>query len=256
MRNLVKVGKGTIKTLAERLGYKIIGLPQITSRYPDDLAYALNVPTAGYAPWLLDSDFRSVFNKVSDHTLLDEYRAYALWSLAGEAAKLPEGDVIEVGVWRGGSGCLLAKRFATLAPSAVVYLADTFSGVVKSSSVDRGYGDGAHSDATRQIVVDLAEGIDAHVEIMQGVFPDETGHAVAGNKFRFAHIDIDVYESAKAILDWLWPRLLHEAIVVFDDYGFVSCPGITHLVNDRRQKKDCIFIHNLTGQGILIKRTK
>lgn len=256
MRNLVKAGKTTIKILAERFGYKIIGVPEITSRYPEELAYALNVPAAGYAPWLLDRDFRSVFSRVSDCTLLDEYRAYALWELAGEAAKLPEGDVIEVGVWRGGSGCLLAKRFSSLVPSATTYLADTFSGVVKSSPIDRGYGDGAHGDATCQGVITLAQEIGVSIEILQGVFPDVTGHVIAEKKFRFAHIDVDVYESAKAVLDWLWPRLLPEAIVVFDDYGFVSCPGITRLVSNWRRRDDCLFIHNLTGQGILIKRTK
>jgi O-methyltransferase len=34
------------------------------------------------------------------------------------------------------------------------------------------------------------------VTILAGVFPNDTGSLIEGRKFRFCHIDVDVYESA------------------------------------------------------------
>ena len=49
--------------------------------------------------------------------------------------------------------------------------------------------------------------------------------AVADRRFRLAHIDVDVYQSAADVLDWVWPRLSPGGVVVFDDYGFPATPG-------------------------------
>jgi O-methyltransferase len=38
-----------------------------------------------------------------------------------------------------------------------------------------------------------------NVEILEGVFPDQTGHLVENEEFRFCHIDVDVYQSANDI---------------------------------------------------------
>jgi len=89
--------------------------------------------------------------------------------------------------------------------------------------------------------------------ILVGIFPEETGKLVNDKTFRFCHVDVDVYESAKDIMEWIWPKLVIGGFVVFDDYGFQGCDGITSLVNDERNKKDRIVIHNLNGHGIIIK---
>jgi O-methyltransferase len=86
-----------------------------------------------------------------------------------------------------------------------------------------------------------------------GIFPDETSKIVTDDNFRFCHIDVDVYRSAKDIVGWLWPRLVIGGIIVFDDYGFESCDGVARFVNEERNKKDRIVIHNLNGHAILIK---
>ena len=41
--------------------------------------------------------------------------------------------------------------------------------------------------------------------------------------------------------------------VVFDDYGFDVCGGITQLVNEMLTEPDRIVIHNLNGHAIVIK---
>ena len=93
----------------------------------------------------------------------------------------------------------------------------------------------------------------ARVQILDGIFPDETGHGLRERSFRFCHIDVDVYDSAKDIMNWIWPRLVPGGMVVFDDYGFHSCVGITRLVNEERALHDRLVIHNLNGHAIIVK---
>jgi len=68
------------------------------------------------------------------------------------------------------------------------------------------------------------------------------------------HIDVDTYDSAKDIVEWVWPRLSVGGAVVFDDYGFVRCEGVTKLVNELSSDNDKLFIHNLNGHGLIFKR--
>jgi O-methyltransferase len=52
----------------------------------------------------------------------------------------------------------------------------------------------------------------------------------------------------------VWPRLSPGGVVVFDDYGFSACPGVTKLVDEQRMRDDRLVLHNLNGHGILVKR--
>jgi O-methyltransferase len=92
-----------------------------------------------------------------------------------------------------------------------------------------------------------------NVKMLVGIFPDETAELVTDNTFRFVHVDVDVYQSAKDIVEWIWPKLCRGGVVVFDDYGFFGCNGITKFVNEERHKKDRLILHNLNGHGIVIK---
>lgn len=75
-------------------------------------------PAASYSPWLSDREFVAAYEKLRDCTLVDIYRCYELWSFARETNRI-EGDILEVGVWRGGTGCLMAQA----SPGKTVYLA-------------------------------------------------------------------------------------------------------------------------------------
>jgi O-methyltransferase len=177
-----------------------------------------------------------------------------LWQLVAEASKLPAGDLIEIGVWRGGTGGLIAARCAELALNSQVYLCDTFKGVVKAGGGDGVYGGGEHSDTSIPIVSDLMRKLMvSNATILEGIFPDATSHLISQQAFRFCHIDVDVYQSAKDCMEWLWPRLLPGGIIVYDDYGFQRCEGVTRCVNEQRGCSDRTIIHNLNGHAVVIK---
>jgi len=86
-----------------------------------------------------------------------------------------------------------------------------------------------------------------------GIFPDESSKKVENNTFRFCHIDVDVYQSAKDIVERIRPRLSKGGMIVFDDYGFITCDGIARYIDEERSKEDRHIIHNLNGHAIIIK---
>jgi len=221
---------------------------------PAALSHSVIIPYATYSPWYDDTEFAAIFKEIRGNTLVDIYRLFELWSLAGQACRMG-GDIIEIGVWRGGSGCLMAARATALGSGATIFLCDTFSGVVRAGEKDSHYRGGEHADTSVALVTDLAArlGLD-NVRILQGIFPDDTGGGIADRRFALCHIDVDVYESARHILDWVWPRLKVGGIVVFDDYGFPTCEGIARLVNEQAPRTDAVMIHNLNGHAILIKQ--
>ncbi|CAN5496158.1 TylF/MycF/NovP-related O-methyltransferase [soil metagenome] len=210
-----------------------------------------NLPIATYSPWMQDEEFKKTYEFSKKKTLVDIYRCYELWSLVKQTNKL-QGDILEVGVWKGGTGSLLAKAASK---ETTVFLCDTFSGVVKAGSKDNLYKGGEHADTSLDTVTHLLKNLHiTNASILEGVFPEDTGELIGNRKFRFCHIDVDVYQSAKDIFLWVWDRMVRGGMVVFDDYGFAACEGITDLVNhELAVRNDLMMIHNLNGHAILIK---
>lgn len=243
--------------LARDSGYSVakgIAMPLLRRDAVRSGAHALAYPIATYAPWQTDVEFQRISRATRRHTLVDVWRRYELWSLVGELVDVP-GSILEVGVWRGGTGALLATRASELGITDPVFLCDTWRGVVKTTEVDTYYRDGKHDDASVDVVAALMRDLGlTNVELLEGTFPDETGEQVADRRFRLCHCDVDVYESARGVLDWVWPRLSAGGVVVFDDYGFPACPGVAQLVDEQRQLPDRLFLHNVNGHGVLVKR--
>jgi O-methyltransferase len=239
--------KQALKKVIEGSGYTLL------STKAEVRGHQRVYPHATYAPWSVDRDFLATYESVRFNTHVDKYRCWELWRVVEQIAKLSSGDCLEVGVWRGGSGCLIAKKMALLNIDSQVYLCDTFSGVVKAGPMDDSYKGGEHADTALSVVHDLARRMGVNVRVLKGVFPDETGALLDNRSFRFCHIDVDVYESARASTEWVWPRLISRGIIVYDDYGFQGCDGVRRYLDEWSQTTDCLFIHNLNGHAIIIK---
>lgn len=241
-----------VKRTARRLGLEIRRIDR--AALSANREYDLIVPRATYSPWNKDNLFKDVYRVIQDATMVDEYRCFELWKLVEQTAKLDTGHLIEVGVWRGGTGALIAKQAINCGIRGTVHLCDTFTGVVKSGPNDSSYRGGEHSDTSFQAVETLMKKMKVdNVRILQGIFPDQLGHEIEDLQFRFCHIDVDVYESAKEILGWIWSRTVRGGVIVYDDYGFKSCDGITKHVEEQTLLTDRLFIHNLNGHAVIIK---
>ena len=231
--------------MIKRYQHKIIFKQHKTGRIN-----SLVLPNATYSPWEQNEDFLKIFKIARQSTLVDKYRLYDLFILSQQLATVA-GDFLEIGVWRGGSGALLASTAKSL--NKKMYLADTFSGVVNASSKDTSYIGGEHADTSIKKVRELlAENTLDNVELLHGIFPEETSHFVENSIFSLVHIDVDVYESGRATWEWIQPRLSIGGLVIFDDFGFISCSGITTLVEELMTDPKYIFIHNLNGHAIFV----
>jgi O-methyltransferase len=246
-------------SLARAAGYSVakgMALPFLRRQIFASGQHAMSFPTATYAPWQTDVDFQRAYQTVRDYTLVDMWRCYELWQLVAQVSDVP-GAILEVGVWRGGTGALMARRAQLLGNTEPVYLCDTWEGVVNSDTIDTHYHDGEHADTSLEIVRQLVEhhmGL-ATVSTFKGIFPAQTGEQIEDQPLRFVHIDVDVYRSAADTFFWAWPRLSPGGIVVFDDYGFPSTQGVTRFVDEQRFGRDRVFFHNLNGHAILVKKS-
>jgi O-methyltransferase len=215
--------------------------------------YGAIMTEATYSPWNKDDEFQATFEAIKSHTLVDSYRCYELWSLVDMVADC-QGDLLEIGVWRGGTGSLIARRAQLSGINATGYLCDTFSGGVKATDKDPVYVGGEHADASVKHVTALLQDLGlTNARVLPGVFPEETGQALKDCQFRFCHIDVDVYQSAKEIVDWLWDRLVVGGIIVYDDYGTEATAGITRFVDEQRKMSDRRTIYNLNGHAVTVK---
>lgn len=256
MTDLRTMTRGGLERIAGILGYQLVPAESKRRDKPRKgrRTYEKVLPKASYAPWRVDSAFQDVLAIVERSSWVDEYRCYELWQLVAESKKI-DGALVEVGVWRGGTGGLIAKKASLEGIKDKVYLCDTFSGVVKASAHDTNYKGGEHADTSKEVVEDLIKnklGL-SNVVILQGIFPEETGHLIKDAKIRFCHIDVDVYQSARDIIDWIWPRMSVGGIFVCNDYGFPSAAGVTKFGNEERHKSDRIVIHNLNGHAVIVK---
>src|SRR5580692_8920388 len=98
--------KSLIKRAIHKTGFEIHRLtPEVK-----DAEYQLIHPQATFSPWNADAAFKIIYRQIKQHTLVDEYRCYELWHLVQQVSKLKHGNFLEVGVWRGGTGALIATQ--------------------------------------------------------------------------------------------------------------------------------------------------
>ncbi len=128
--------------------------------------------------------------------------ACQLISVLQATQRIP-GDIAEVGVAYGAS----AKLITQYAGDRTVHLFDTFGGLPAPQAVDNEYqmqfrvGDYACSLADVTAYINSAQ-----CRFYPGLFP-ETAGPVADQRFSFVHLDVDLYESTKAGLEFFYPRM-------------------------------------------------
>lgn len=241
--------KRFIQRMINIFGYKLVSI----ERNLENDVYTVLQPKAKYSPWNENKDFLAIYQKIQQNTLVDIYRCYELFDLLNYIKN--DGIILEIGVWRGGTGALIASKLKLDNRKNKVYLFDTFEGIVKASDIDDCYNGGEHSDTNEYIVKKLVDDLNLdNTIICKGIFPDQTSHLLPNEPIAFCHIDVDVYNSAKDIFNFVWSKMLSGGIVVFDDYGFITTKGVTLLVNELKKQDDLICLYNLNGHAVFIKK--
>lgn len=178
-------------------------------------------------PWDQDVQFNDYMHRVSGNTLVDRARCFMLFQFARQTSRIP-GDIAEVGVYKGGTARLLAKAFEPAGKD--VHLFDTFSGMPPVDESKDLHKQGDFRDTSLEAVKSLLSDC-GNVHLHAGWFP-LTAKPVECVTFCFVHVDVDIYRSVMDCCDFFYPRLHGGGIMVFDDYGFLSCPGAKLAVDE------------------------
>lgn len=138
------------------------------------------------------------------------------------ARNCPPGNLVEVGVYKGGSAAALAE--VAKEQGRKLFLYDTFTGIPYSTPGVDHHIVGDFSDTSiEQVRAAIPSAI-----IRQGIFPDTLTDEVGG--IALAHIDCDQYASVHACCVRLAPYMVPGGIMVFDDYDVL--PGARAAVHD------------------------
>lgn len=82
----------------------------------------------------------------------------------------------------------------------------------------------------------------------------ETFSSLQSVAIGFAHVDVDIRDSVKACCEFIYPRLQSGGFLVFDDYGFPSCPGARQAVDRYFRDKREVPLVLPTGQAVVFRR--
>lgn len=165
-----------------------------------------------------------------------------------------QGNVAEVGVYKGGSGKALCDN-----TKDKVYLIDTFSGLPNTTEKDITtdntfvHFEGDFNDTSIEHVKQVL-GDSTNYEIIKAKWPDSEIKTLDNLQFKFVHIDVDLYQGYVDNIEYFWPKLVTNGIMVFDDYQAWTCPGSKKAVDEFLNKNSNVLFY--TGpfpQAFVIK---
>ncbi len=240
--------KAIIKYFLKQLGYELI-----SRKAPAQLYYELD--------WEFHDLYELAQEKCqmtkTDNTLRRQ-RHYTLNYLL-KNAPLANGEVCELGCWRGLSAYQIAYHLRTAGAKNVFHIFDSFAGLSPFEAADIGQG-GQDSTETRrkQFACPLETVADnlkefSFIKYYKGWIPTRFSE-VANHLFSLVHIDVDMYQPIADSFRFFYPRLVKEGIMIFDDYGCTQFPGAKKAVDEcLREFHQPFFVPLPSGQAFLIK---
>ncbi len=179
------------------------------------------------------------YRKVSPYTMTSPERIFSLCDAVRYICENNiEGDIVECGVWKGGSMMAIADTLLQLGNSSRnLHLFDTFEGMSTPSENDIDI-DGISAESLLKISDKKQEnsvwchaGLATVKESIGTIgYPENRVHFIKGlveqtipeyapEKIALLRLDTDWYESTRHEMEHLFPRLAKGGILIIDDYG-------------------------------------
>lgn len=243
--------KKMLRHLFNILGYDLRRIPQTSKLGIPDKEYYSPL----FSSWNGYGDFSSYYSLAKPYTIVSSDRCYILLTLARQAAAL-QGVWIECGVYKGGTAMILAKAIHKGNFDTSLHLFDTFEGMPETDPDMDLHKKGDFSDSSLTEVRKRIQSVcDNNKEIVfyyPGFIPD-TFNQCDIDKISFGHVDVDIFKSVLDCCEFIYPKLIPGGLLVFDDYGFPTCPGARKAVDHYFSDKPEIPLILPTGQAIIIK---
>ncbi len=148
--------------------------------------------------------------------------------------KIPPGDIIEFGCFKGGSAIFMAKVCSELGYDSQVWGLDTFGGMPPTDhAIDaHSAGDFADTDLESLMEFTTRSGL-TNLHWVKGLFEDTTENVLGrASKIALAHIDCDIRSAVKYSYNLVKTHMVDGGYIVFDDAIVSSCLGATEIVED------------------------
>lgn len=219
------MAKRVVQSLLRRLGYRLVRTrPVIVTDLPHDM----------------DSEFFQIYQSSIKYTMTSMVRMYALYEAVLYVEKHGvAGDVVECGVWKGGSAMVAAlSLLSTGSKYRSLWLYDTFSGMTEPGDRDARASDGLKPHARwrgsrmpefnewaysplQEVKANLiSTGYPGDKTVFVEGKVEDTIPGTVPDSIAILRLDTDWYDSTYHELLHLFPLLSPGGVLIIDDYGF------------------------------------
>jgi len=232
-----------IQKVLIRLGYNLVKFDEL----PGDI---------------VEKDFLKYYEKDKQFTMTGLFRMYALYHATKYVIENDiEGDIVECGVWKGGSTMLSADMLVEKKLfDRKLYLYDTYEGMSKPTDKDLYHGfqqkalkdwESRQTDTHNTWCYSPIE--EVKTNLLSTGYPEEKIEFVKGKvedtipgtipkKISILHLDTDWYESTYHELIHLFPLISKNGVLIIDDYGFWQ--GSREAVDQYFEEKNIKMLFN------------
>ncbi len=152
-----------------------------------------------------------------------------------------KGDVVECGVGKGGTFLFFSYLVNRDKTKRTIWGFDSFEGFPEPSEEDasaRNPKKGEWSDTSQQFIEDTLKR--AYVSLnnakfVKGFF-ENTLDSYSKEPIALLHIDVDLFDSYKLVLEELFPYVAEGGVIMFDEYDHPNWPGATKAIDEFLQK--------------------
>ena len=265
--------KKVAKTVLRKLGYEIRRVHRREDLLPNNgiesLSYKIPV---------------TLRDTIDGYTMLSRGRLQSLANAAYHVMKKEvRGDIVQCGVWRGGSAALIAHVIQSSGgPLRNLHLLDSFEGIPEpDGTVDgeraireaREYGTDTNGELVPnpQFYLNMGRPV-GYIEDVQSLLEEKLGYDrdfIFYHKGMFEdvipridsqidsisllHLDGDLYSSTKVCLEYLYDKVVSGGIVIIDDYG--AYDGCRKAVDEfLRQRGAHPYLHQVDSEVVMFEK--
>lgn len=154
--------------------------------------------------------------------------------------RLPAGNIVEFGTYRGGNALFMAAVARALGHSTRIFALDTFAGMPDTDKAVDAHSRGDFGDVNLDELeaLRIAAGLE-NLRFVKGLFEDTAPAVLAeSGPISLAHIDCDIYSAVRFSYECVGPYMVPMGYMVFDDATTSSCIGATEVVEDIVIRRD------------------
>jgi hypothetical protein len=186
----------------------------------------------------MDPSFKDIFLKCKNYTMTSAERMYSVYKSTEYVLKnnIP-GDIVECGVWKGGSSMVCALSMIQMqSTNKKIYMYDTYSGMSEPTEKDVDF-EGNYSikkwkkmEKNDYNQWDYASLEEVKKNMQTTKYPEQNIIYIKGkveetipknipDEISILRLDTDWYESTYHELVHLFPKLSKNGVIIIDDYG-------------------------------------